>query len=202
MTTRTHACATEVPCSSVSKWPDNTVLITGDSYIKNIYSNNDDSKNTDYYNSKCHIEVRPYPGALIDDMYDYLKPLLRRRPSHVILHVGYHDTTNTAKTADVILHELINLKTFIETLVVGIRVSVSCPVVRVDDDVADAKTLQIRQELKVTYENDCISNENISHADVREDSVRRLGPRATHILRANILGFIRRVYFNSRSLSV
>ena len=82
-------------------------------------------------------------------MYDYVKPLLRRRPAHVILHVGYHDTTDPSKTADVVLHELVNLKTFIETLVVGVKVSVSCPLVRVDDDIADAKILDIRQKLKV-----------------------------------------------------
>ena len=136
-------------CYHVTKWPDHTVLITGDDVIDDVtpvttrWSSPHPPSSTRY-----QVEVRPYPGACIDDMYDYLKPLLRRRPSHVILHVGFHDTSNVNKTSVDILTEIINLKTFIETVVVGITVFVSCPVVRCDDEVADLKIVYIRDMME------------------------------------------------------
>ena len=40
------------------------------------------------------LKVRNFPGLAVRDMYDYVKPLLRKRPSHVLLHVGTNDAVN------------------------------------------------------------------------------------------------------------
>ena len=34
------------------------------------------------------VKVRSFPGATINDMYDYIRPLLIKAPDNVILHAG------------------------------------------------------------------------------------------------------------------
>ena len=49
-------------------WPPNTVLIAGDSILNCIEENR--------LKKNLSVKVRSFPGSNIDDMYDYLKPLL------------------------------------------------------------------------------------------------------------------------------
>ena len=41
------------------------------------------------------VKVKNFPGATIDDMYDYIKPLLKKFPDNIMLPVG---TNNTVKS--------------------------------------------------------------------------------------------------------
>ena len=66
------------------KWPKNPILITGESILNNIEE--------DILKKKFNVRVRAFPGADMKDMYDYLKPLLRKEPKHIILHVASNDT--------------------------------------------------------------------------------------------------------------
>ena len=45
-------------------------------------------------------------------MYDYIKPLLRKCPDNIILHVGTNNTVN--EPSKMVLDKLLNLKKFIE----------------------------------------------------------------------------------------
>ena len=40
------------------------------------------------------VKVKIFPGATIDDMYDYIKPLLKKCPDDIILHAGTNNTVN------------------------------------------------------------------------------------------------------------
>ena len=40
------------------------------------------------------VKIKNFPGATIDDMYDYVKPLLKKCPDNIILHVGTNNTVN------------------------------------------------------------------------------------------------------------
>ena len=57
------------------------------------------------------IKVKNFPGAKIDDMYDYIKPLLKKCSDIIILHVGTNNTVNESK---VVLGKLLDLKKFTE----------------------------------------------------------------------------------------
>ena len=61
------------------------VLIVGDSMTKFIKPNK--------LSRKHHVQSYSFAGAKIEDMNDFVKPLLRRRPDKVIVHVG----TNNVK---------------------------------------------------------------------------------------------------------
>ena len=62
-------------------WPKDTILIAGDSMITGI---NEKRISTNFKS----VKVRCFSGATIDDMYFNLIPLLRKRPTALVLHVG------------------------------------------------------------------------------------------------------------------
>ena len=45
--------------------------------------------------------------STIDDMYDYIKPLLKKCPDHIILHFGTNNTVN--ESSKVLLSKLLDL---------------------------------------------------------------------------------------------
>ena len=70
-----------------------------------------------------NIKVKSFVRAKVKDMYSYLTPLLRKKPSVLILHVGTNDAVS--KTSDVILNEIFDLKNHVENVVPGINVVIS-----------------------------------------------------------------------------
>ena len=86
-----------------SKWHKITKLIVEDSMISGI-----DQK---LLSIKGRIvKVQSFPEATINDMYDYIKPLLKKAPANVILHVGTNDAPNSTSRA--ILDNMLSLKSF------------------------------------------------------------------------------------------
>ena len=63
-------------------WPRGTTLITGSSIISGIKEGR---------LTKYKAKVRAFPGATVIDMYDFLKPLLRKKPTYIILQIGTND---------------------------------------------------------------------------------------------------------------
>ena len=54
---------------------------------------------------KKNVKVRSFPGATISDMADFVKPIIRKKPGSVILHVGTSDlkSNSEAQIADDII---------------------------------------------------------------------------------------------------
>ena len=104
-----------------------------------------------------YVKVRNFPGSTARDMYDYVKPLLRKRPSHVVLYVGMNDVNYDCST---IFNQLINLKEYIESELPESTVTLSMPIMRADN----TKTNKILAALKNTLKKtsiDTLSNDNI-----------------------------------------
>ena len=82
-------------------------------------------------NKKHQVKVRCCRGVTIEDMFDYVKPTLKRKPDYVVLHVG----TNNAKdiTSRNILDKLLQLKTAVLDSDRNCKVILSQPMTRVDD---------------------------------------------------------------------
>ena len=83
------------------KWPKGTVAIVGDSIMSGI---REELLKTDKHN----VKVRFFRGGTIEDMEDNIKPVLKREPDYIILHVGTNNATNS--TARDILDKLLQLK--------------------------------------------------------------------------------------------
>ena len=80
--------------SSRNKKPE--VYIVYDSIIKNLKGNLMSKNKT--------VKVRSFPGSTIDDMTDFIKPILRRAPDSVVTHIGTNDLKS--KSEDEIIKSL------------------------------------------------------------------------------------------------
>ena len=60
----------------------------GDSIIKYV-------KGWEISNSSERVTVKSFSGATVDDMKDFIKPILRKKPEKLILHFGTNDLRNT-----------------------------------------------------------------------------------------------------------
>ena len=92
----------------IQQWPNGTTLITGSSILLGV----EESRLKKY-----KAKVRAFPGATVDDMFDYLLPLLKKIPTNIILHIGSNDSSY--KSSNEIAGEISTLKEFIHCMVNG-----------------------------------------------------------------------------------
>ena len=59
-------------------------VIVGDSMVKNV-------RGWDLSNASNKVIVKSFSGATTEDMEDYIRPVLRKEPDKLILHVGTND---------------------------------------------------------------------------------------------------------------
>ena len=104
-------------------FPKGTCLIAGDS----ILAGRDENRLSTV---KHKIRVRYFPGARADDIYDYMKPLLRKLPDYIIFHIGTNDAVNN--TSREILDKILKLKTYIQKELPKCQITVSTPIKRHD----------------------------------------------------------------------
>ena len=88
---------------NLHKWDKNTTLIVGESMFSGIEERRISKRDR-------KVKVKNFPGATIDDMYDYIKPLLEKCPDNIILHVG---TNNTVNEPSKILYQKVMLSSLI-----------------------------------------------------------------------------------------
>ena len=67
-----------------SKFKKKVTVIAGDSIIKHLQ----EWRLSDTNN---HVVVKSFSGATIEDMEDYLKPVIRKEPESIVLHIGTND---------------------------------------------------------------------------------------------------------------
>ena len=89
------------------------------------------------------MKVRPFPGADVDDMYQYILP------DNIILHIGANDTPN--KTYPEILNEIAELKLYIESILPHVNIYLFCPILRTDNAKAGFTIHHLRQKMKALF---------------------------------------------------
>ena len=140
--------------SDVHCWKENTILIAGDSMLSGL----DERR----LSSKGGVKVRAFPGSTIADLREhYIQPLLKKRPSSVIIHAGTNDASQEGANADKILDALLDLKTEIEKNIQGCKVILSLPTQRVDKPSAN-KIIQSLNKKILSLNISTINNNNIS----------------------------------------
>ncbi len=83
------------------------VVIAGDSIIKNVVGPSMSKPDADHL-----YVVKSFSGATISDMEDFIKPITRKSPDKIILHVGTNGLKNS--TPKVITDSILNLTTQIK----------------------------------------------------------------------------------------
>ena len=71
---------------------------------------------------ECKFLVRNFPRATTQCMADYLKPLIRAKPNHLILHVGTNDL-NSNRPPDEIVKAIIDLASGLKSEKSGVSIS-------------------------------------------------------------------------------
>ena len=157
-------------------WPDNTILITGDSMLNQL-----DEKRLSNSVNRC-VKVQSFPGATIEDMYSYITPLLKKVPKHIIIHIG----TNNAvyNSSDTILDEIVKLKGYIQSQLPDAMVILSCPITRTDNGKARLTVKHIMRKIK-TLNVYYMSHDNIS--DCLGVKGLHLNPKGTGRLAVNLI---------------
>ena len=80
-------------------------------------------------------------------MYNFIKPLLKKAPDDVILHVGTNDTPNS--TSSVFLDNILSLKSFIEKALPHLKVCISNVVKRTGNRKATLTLNKVNKHLSV-----------------------------------------------------
>ena len=69
----------------------NKVVVIGDSMVKYLKPN-------DLASRENFVKVSTQSGSLTEDMLDYIKPVVKKKPDTVIIHTDTNDLTNCVKT--------------------------------------------------------------------------------------------------------
>ena len=105
------------------------------------------------------IKIRSFTGATINDMHGYIKPLLKKSPDNVILHVGTNDAPNS--TSRTILDNMLSLKSFIEKKLPQSKVCISNLVKRTDNGKPTLTANKVNEHLPA-LKLDVVENLNIN----------------------------------------
>ena len=103
--------------------------------------------------------------TVINLKYFYMVPLLRKRPTEVIVHIATNDASQGTSSADSVLNTILNLKKRIEELVPECEVIVSTPVRRFDNKTASNIIDLVNKKLPGLGLN-IIKNSNIGSSDI------------------------------------
>ena len=141
-------------------WKKRTTLIVGDSMIGGIMEKR--MRNT---------KVRSFPGALVEDLFYYIVPLLRKKPTNIIVHAGVNNTENN--TASSIFSKLKKLQEFIKSNLPTCKVSFGTIIDRADKPDAQ-KTVVETNELMKKGKMMTIDNSRI-------DKYKHLGMKGLHL---------------------
>ena len=95
---------------------------------------------------KHKVKVKYFPGALTDDMYNYIKPLIRKLPDYIILHMGTKDAFDN--TSREILEKILKLKTYIRKELPKCKITISTSVKRQDHGKASLTISHLSQKFK------------------------------------------------------
>ena len=121
----THKTTT-VKSPTASKPDDKRlVFIAGDSIVQHVHG-------WELSDAKQRVAVKSFSGSKTEDMADYLKPLMRKTPDEIIVHVGTNDVKDDTKSAEVVAAGILNLGNQIKDKLPNTKVSFSSLIVRKD----------------------------------------------------------------------
>ena len=97
-------------------------------------------------------------------MYNYIKPLLKKAPDNVFLHVGTDNTPNNTSRA--ILDNILSLKSLIEKTLPQSKLCISNIIKRTDKGKATLTVNQVNEHLS-TLQSDIVDNSNINVTGIK-----------------------------------
>lgn len=168
--------------SGMSKRP--TVVIAGDSMLKNIQGWR--------VSKKTRTVVKSFPGATVEDMFDYIKPTIKHQPEEIIVHVGTNDIKNSGSPRSV-AERIVDLGNMIESETPNTKVTISCLLNRSDEASLAPKVNEINKILKTfakQSEWNILNHENIVSEHLNSSGL-HLNVAGTKLFASNFVNYIR-----------
>ena len=122
------------------------------------------------------MKVRSYPGSPIEDLIDHCKPIARRAPDVIILHVGANDLDK--RDEDSIVENIKKIKNEIVRISPKTKVLISLIISRYDDDNFNDKGVLVNDKLMWELpKSDIIDNSNLDrqYVGLKGLHINRLG---------------------------
>ena len=111
-------------------------------------------------NKKRVVKVRSYPGATTDDLIDHCRPVARRQPDIIIVHVGTDDLRS--KDEKEIAQNISGIKDTIKEISPNTRTLISLIIQRYDNETMNGKVVFVNNELTQLFnKNELIDNSNL-----------------------------------------
>ena len=112
-------------------------------------------------------------GVTVNDLNYHVHPILRKKPKHIIVHIGTNDATRS--TSREILEKLLKLKTLVKETLPETEVTFSTSTIGSDNGKA-----------ALTVRNLCdhLSDLNINILDNRNITSKHLGRKGLHLYKA------------------
>ena len=129
------------------------------------------------------VKVHKFPGGNSEDIQHHLIPIIKKKPSYLILHVGTNDATKSSSRD--ILNKLLNLKMQVTQELPDCKVFISTPTLRSDNGKAMLTLKQVTKHL-LELNIDIVDNRNITEQGVGR-KVLHLNTKGTSILTTNFI---------------
>ena len=168
-------------------WPNCTRCVIGDSIIQGL-----DERRLGKNNK--NVKVRCFPGSTIDDMFHCCKPITKKNPSFIILHVVTNDADKY--TSREILKTLLSLKSFIQSELSTCKIILSTPTFRIDKGKCAVLIKHFNKQLR-NLNKDILNNDNILGKHVGRILL-HLNGRGIGRLAMNILIIYNRCFSDTR----
>ena len=114
------------------------IIIAGDSILKNLQGHK--------LSRNSRVKISSFPGCTTLDMKDHVKPLLRRNPDEIILHVGTN-SLRSCKSARACAEEIVDLASMVGTESTA-KITISSLVGRSDDETLASKITDVNKVIK------------------------------------------------------
>ena len=165
-------------------WKKGTVLIMSDSMLHGI----DERR----MSKNGLVKVRCFPGSTVADLKNfYMQPLLSKKPSHVIMHIGTNDAANKGSTADIILNSLLDIKKEIEATLPNVTVTVSAPIKRTDKSSAGKTIDELNRKIR-SLRLSTVDNNNIGFKEIGRKGL-HLNDKGVSKLASNLVAKLRSI---------
>lgn len=160
------------------------VFVAGDSIIQHVHG-------WELSDSQTHVAVKSFSGAKTEDMEDYLKPLIRKEPDELIIHIGTNNIKGN-ETPRMVAEHVVNLGLQIQQNSPKTKVTVSELTVRKDkpeilNKIKDTNTLlkSFCAQKKWAF----LNNKNIDSSCLNRRGL-HLNRKGSNILSRNIMNHL------------
>ena len=136
------------------------------------------------------VKVRCFPGSTMSDLQShYMQPLISKKRSKVVVHVGTNDADTKGATADKIIGAHLEVKKEIKTKPPGATVVISTPLKR-NDKVGAYQIIETLNKKIRGLGLNIVDNRNINSPELGRKGL-HLNPRGVGKFSANLINKLR-----------